>query len=192
MPKSEQDSSPEAKTQPDPQPRSEIYLDVETLRLSHEVPGQWSNIKAFGLAVAVTWDAQLGFRSWFERDASALLAELGRHATVVTFNGERFDFEVLSAYGAVRNLYPKSLDVLVHLKTKLGFRVKLESLAQSTLGRSKTGSGIDSVGWWRNGEVQKVESYCREDVQILCDLVAYGRAKGHVLVDGKRVAVSWI
>jgi hypothetical protein len=32
----------------------EIYLDVETQRLSHEVPGGWANIRAFGLAVAVT------------------------------------------------------------------------------------------------------------------------------------------
>src|ERR1017187_4747835 len=34
----------------------EIYLDIETLRLSTEVPGGWSSIEKFGLAVAVTWD----------------------------------------------------------------------------------------------------------------------------------------
>ncbi len=39
----------------------EIYFDVETLRLSHEVEGGWSNIARFGLAVAVTWDAQNAF-----------------------------------------------------------------------------------------------------------------------------------
>ena len=43
----------------------EIYLDIETLRLSHEVDGGWSNIRGFGMAVAVTWDKENGFRRWF-------------------------------------------------------------------------------------------------------------------------------
>ena len=39
-----------------PDPTREIFFDLETLRLSHEVEGGWSNIAQFGLAVAVTWD----------------------------------------------------------------------------------------------------------------------------------------
>ena len=48
---------------------AEIYLDAETQRLSDEVSGGWENIRAFGLAVAVTWDARNEFREWYEADA---------------------------------------------------------------------------------------------------------------------------
>jgi len=40
-----------------PETEQDIFFDIETLRLSHEVEGGWSNIARFGLAVAVTWDA---------------------------------------------------------------------------------------------------------------------------------------
>jgi DEAD/DEAH box helicase domain-containing protein len=169
----------------------EIFLDVETLRLSHEVAGGWSNIRGFGLALAVTWDEQHSFRAWFETDAAGLLAELAAFAQVVTFNGDRFDLEVLSAYGATQILREKSFDVLADLHRRLGFRVKLDDLAQATLGSKKSGSGLDAVQWWREGNVEKVRKYCEMDVQILREIVAHGRQHGYVVVDRRQVQVEW-
>lgn len=170
---------------------SEIFLDVETLRLSHEVEGGWSNIRSFGLALAVTWDQPHSFRVWFERDAAALLNELAVFARVVTFNGDRFDLEVLSAYGATQSVRKKSFDVLADLHRKLGFRVKLDDLAHSTLGSKKSGSGLDAVQWWRDGNVEKVRKYCEMDVQFLRDIVAHGRQHGYVVVDRRQIKVEW-
>jgi hypothetical protein len=76
-------------------------LDIETLRLSSEVDGGWGNIRAFGLAVAVTWDKEYSFRRWFEEDALKLITELEQFTHVITFNGNRFDIEVLRAYAPV-------------------------------------------------------------------------------------------
>jgi len=72
--------------------------------------------------------------------------------------------------------------------------VKLESLAQATLGKRKTGSGLDAVRWWRSGEAalrQKVVDYCRSDVELLRDIVEYGRREGFVKVpsQGKDLSV---
>lgn len=172
-------------------PAGEIYLDIETLRLSHEIEGGWKNIKAFGVAVAVTWDERHSFREWYEDDAAGLIEELGRFPRIVTFNGERFDFEVLRGYAPVEALYPHSLDLLADLHRKLGFRVKLDRLAHETLGAAKSGSGLDAVAWWRQGQQQKVAEYCRQDVQLLVDLVKFAREKGHVVVDRKPVPVNW-
>jgi hypothetical protein len=52
---------------------TEIYLDVETQRLSSEVQGGWNNIRAFGVSVAVTWDEPAGFRDWYEADVPPAL-----------------------------------------------------------------------------------------------------------------------
>jgi DEAD/DEAH box helicase domain-containing protein len=172
-------------------PRTEIYLDVETLRLSHEVPGGWSNIRQFGLALAVTWDAQRRFRHWFEEEAGQLVSELGRFSRVITFNGDRFDFEVLRAYASVEQLQTKSFDLLADLKRRLGHRVKLDNLASQTLGSTKSGSGLDAVAWWRAGDKDKVVEYCEKDVQLLIDLVAFARKNGYIVIGSQRVSVDW-
>lgn len=174
-----------------PAPTKEIFFDVETLRLSHEVTGGWSSIARFGLAVGVTWDPKNQFRRWFEPDAKALVQELGQFDRIITFNGERFDFEVLRGYHPVDTLYEKSLDLLADLHAKLGFRIKLDDLAQETLGRLKTGDGLEAVRWWRAGEREKVCKYCENDVQLLVDLVNFARMKKYVIVDSRRLPVDW-
>jgi DEAD/DEAH box helicase domain-containing protein len=177
---------------------SEIYLDVETQRLSNEVQGGWNNIRAFGLAVAVTWNDPAGFREWYEGDAAGLIEEMGTFDRVLTFNGLRFDLEVLAAYGNVRLLRDKSLDIMKDLERRLGFRAKLQDIARATLGKDKTGSGPEAVTWWRSGDPvlqRRVVDYCRMDVELLRDIVAHGRREGFVKVPSlgkdRTVYVAW-
>lgn len=171
--------------------RSEIYFDLETLKLSDEVAGGWSNIREFGLAVGVSWDRAHAFRHWFEKDARKFVAELESFSRIITFNGERFDFEVLQAYADVGRLYRRSLDLHADLQTRLGHRVSLASVAWATLGRGKSGTGLEVIDWWRSGQRERVVKYCEMDVQLLIDLVAFARQHGHVLIEGARVPVSW-
>jgi DEAD/DEAH box helicase domain-containing protein len=177
-----------------------LVLDVETQFLSSEVPGGWNAIESLKVALVVTWDEKMGLRTWFEKDTGMLLEELKKYDPIVTFNGERFDFKVLSAYGSVSSLYPKSTDMLVALTKKLGFRVKLESLALATLGRGKTGSGTESVRWWRSEDPvlrQKAIDYCKDDVELTRDLYLFGKKHGYVLINDlktssvRRVDIQW-
>ncbi|MFZ3214494.1 MAG: ribonuclease H-like domain-containing protein [Candidatus Acidiferrales bacterium] len=164
---------------------------METLRISSEVEGGWSNIRAFGLAVAVTWDKERGFRRWFEEDALKLVAELEQFTHVVTFNGNRFDIEVLRGYAPVEEVRKRSFDVLEELHKQLGHRVKLDHVAKETLGIAKSGDGLQAVEWWRAGQKDRVAEYCEQDVAILRDVVEHGRAKGYVVISAKRVSVKW-
>lgn len=177
-----------------------LVLDVETQYLSHEVPGGWNAVDKLRVAVVVTWDKDNGPRAWFEEEVPKLLQELEKYEPIITFNGEGFDFRVLGAYGPVAHLYARSVDLLVVLSKKLGFRVKLESLAQATLGRGKSGSGTESVMWWRSGDPalrQKVVDYCKMDVELTRDLYVFGKNKGYVFVDDirqatrRRIDVAW-
>lgn len=174
-----------------PETEQDIFFDIETLRLSHEVEGGWSNIARFGLAVAVTWDAGNCFRRWFEPDVKALIYELGRFARIVSFNGDRFDFEVLRGYHPVGNLVPKSFDLLADLHRRLGFRIKLDDLARETLGHQKSGNGLEIVQWWREGRKEEVCKYCENDVQLLVDLVEFARRKKYVVVNKRQLPVDW-
>ncbi len=169
----------------------EIYFDIETLRLSHEVEGGWSNIARFGLAVAVTWDSQNAFRRWFEPDAAALISEMSTFDRIVSFNGDRFDFAVLGAYQPVKHLAGKSFDLLVDLHKRLGHRIKLDDLARETLGDQKTGDGLEIVQWWREGRKEDVCKYCENDVKLLVDLVEFARRNKYVVVKSRQLTVDW-
>jgi len=155
------------------------------------VEGGWANIAGFGLAVAVTWDRDEGFRRWFEPDAANLVAELESFTRVITFNGNRFDLEVLRKYAPIDALRNRSFDVLEDLYKQLGHRVKLDQLAKDTLGAAKSGNGVQAVAWWRAGEKERVATYCEQDVAILRDLVEHGRANGFVVVSSRQVKVKW-
>ncbi len=177
-----------------------LVLDVETQLLSDEVPGGWNSVHKFLIALVVTWDQQNDLRVWYEDDAKRLLQELENFDPIVTFNGEGFDFKVLSAYGPVDGLYRRSTDMLAVLSRQLGFRVKLDSVALATLGKGKTGTGTECVEWWRSGDPiqrQRVVDYCKMDVELTRDIYLFGKQHGHVSITDKnneeprRVDVSW-
>jgi DEAD/DEAH box helicase domain-containing protein len=174
-----------------PDTTREIFFDIETLRLSHEVEGGWSKISQFGLAVAVTWDAEKKFRRWFEPDVKPLIAELGQFERIVSFNGDRFDFEVLRGYHPVNQLLSKSFDLLADLQRRLGFRVKLDDLARETLGNQKTANGLEIVQWWREGRKEEVCAYCENDVKLLVDLMEFARKNKYVVVKSRKLPVDW-
>jgi DEAD/DEAH box helicase domain-containing protein len=155
------------------------------------VEGGWGNIRSFGVAVAVTWDKEQLFRRWFEDDALKLINELEQFTHIVTFNGNRFDFEVLRAYGPVDRVRERSMDIHEILHKQLGHRIKLDQLAKDTLGTAKSGDGLKAVEWWRAGQKDRVAEYCEQDVAILRDVVEHGRAKGFVVVSSRQVRVSW-
>lgn len=169
----------------------EIYLDIETLRISTEVQGGWASIDQFGVAVAITWDIQNHYRVWLEPEVADLITELKRFQRIVTYNGDRFDLFVLSGYGSTRGLATRSFDVLTHVSRALGHRVKLDSLALDTIGIGKSGDGLDAVRWWREGDRMRVIEYCQKDVELLIRLVAYVREHGHLKFGRKKISVDW-
>ena len=78
---------------------------------------------------------------------------------VIGFNSISFDFNVLQPYFKNFNLNSiPHLDILKEIFDILGFRLKLESVAQTTLGYGKSGSGLDAITYHRNNEWDKLKS----------------------------------
>lgn len=161
---------------------AEIVFDLETKWMSYEVEGGFQNIGGFGLSVAVSWDDHHGFRNWLEQDAQALVKQLSLYDRVIGFNLLGFDYEVLAAYESdvKRLLSNKTLDLMYYLRDMLGHRVKLDDVAEATLGRRKTSSAEDAVKWFRQGKVDLTLSYCRTDVELTRDIYRYGIDHGYV------------
>ena len=159
--------------------RNEVYYDVET-QLSADEVGGWNNIRQMRVSIAVTWSEADLFRLWEEESVPKLIEYLGKFGKIVSFNGDRFDSQVLSFYGNVESLASHSFDVLVDLTRRLGHRVSLDSVAQATLGVGKSADGIIALKWWKEKQIEFIAEYCRKDVQVLKDVVEFGRTQGHV------------
>lgn len=97
---------------------------------------------------------------------------------LIGYNSDHFDIPLLNKYypGDLKKI--KSLDILKEIKNSLGRRLKLDSVAEATLGKKKIGHGLEAVAWWKNGEVEKVKKYCKEDVEITKKLYEYALKNG--------------
>jgi DEAD/DEAH box helicase domain-containing protein len=175
-----------------------IVLDLETKRLAQDVGG-WSNIEKMGLVAAVSYDIQSkAYARFTENQVEGLLDTIHQSELIVGFNLLRFDYVVLKPYGlrVDQDLIRKSVDLLVDIYNALGFRIGLGNLAKTTLGESKHADGVQSVQWYRNGEIEKVLDYCEQDVRVTYELWKYGSEHGYVSYKDrmdrvKRVHVDW-
>ena len=48
--------------------------------------------------------------------------------------------------------------------------MKLDQVAEGTLGVNKSGNGLEAIAWWKNREFEKLRNYCLGDVRITRDL----------------------
>ena len=90
-----------------------------------------------------------------------------------------------------------TLDLLDHIRERIGVRVSLDTLAQATLNAGKTADGLTALAWWKEGRLEDIVRYCRADVAITRDLYLYGRDNGYLLYRNKaqhivRCPVFWI
>jgi DEAD/DEAH box helicase domain-containing protein len=167
-----------------------VFFDLETQRSAEEVGG-WHNAHQMRLAVAVTWDTRSGrFECWRERRVHELVEHLAGADLVVGFNVLRFDYRVLAGYTDRELTSIPTFDLLEAIHRRLGFRLPLGHLAQENLGADKGGDGLQALSWWKEGRIEEIERYCRQDVALLRDLFDRALAQGHLLFrtkNGERV-----
>ena len=70
-----------------------------------------------------------------------------------------------------------TIDLLQEVEKSLGYRIKLDDVAQATLGVGKSGHGLMAVEYWKNGEIEKLKEYCLQDVRVTRDI--YDHALRH-------------
>lgn len=173
-----------------------VYFDLETQKLFQEVGGR--DPSRLLLACGVTWStARHDFAVYWEKDAQALVDELKSADKVVGFNILHFDYQVLKPYAPNENFRAfRSVDMLQDIYRSLNFRLSLDSIAKATLGATKTADGLQSVQWFRGGEMDKVAEYCKADVDITRRVYEFGRENGYVNYYSKlgsklKVVVNW-
>ncbi len=166
-------------------PRKWAVFDVETQRSAAEVGG-WHRAEQMGVSVAVVYDGELDdFLVFREGEMVELLDYLCGRDLVVGFNNKRFDNMVLSAYGDAKLHLLPTIDLLEEVKSRLGYRLSLDRLATETLGVQKSADGLQALKWYQEGRIDKIITYCRQDVEITRDLFLYALENKYLLFQNK-------
>ncbi len=152
-----------------------ITLDIET-KGKFLGNGDFSNLE---ITVACAHDSQSGeLTSYLADELSKLFSLLERADIIVGYNSDHFDIPILNRYYPGDLTRIKSIDLLKEVKQVLGRRLKLDNLAEATLGRAKSGDGLTAQEWWEQGLVDKVRQYCMDDVALTNELYEYARKHG--------------
>lgn len=149
-----------------------ITFDIETKNLFSDVGS--NDPTALDISVVCIHDSlDDTYSSFLQSDFPKLWPILEQADMLITFNGDHFDIPLLNKYYTGDLTKIKSLDLLVEVRNSLGRRIKLDTLAEATLGKNKAGHGLEAITWWQNGEIDKIIKYCIEDVRITKELYDY-------------------
>ncbi len=154
-----------------------ITLDLETKNFFEDVES--NDPTALDISVVCIHDsADDSYKSFQEHQFKDLWPILEQADMLITWNGDHFDIPLLNKYYPGDLTKIKSLDLMKELVKVLGRRLKLDTVAGATLGVNKSGGGRDAVDWWRAGLVDKVISYCIDDVRLTKELYDYAVRTG--------------
>lgn len=157
-----------------------LVLDLETQNTFADVGGK-QNLHRLRVSVVCVYNYDTDSYSSFTEDEMFQLEELLRSASlIVGFNIRSFDFAVLQNYLFTPVEQFPILDLLEEIERVRGHRVTLQSVAEATFNDRKTGSGLDAVRLYREGNMKELISYCMNDVRLTKDIYEYGSANGKV------------
>lgn len=159
--------------------RREIVLDIETKNTFQDIGAYNPALLSVSLVGVYFYETDT-FESFLEEDLPKLWPRLERADRIIGYNQIGFDMPCLQSYYTGELLKLPMLDLMVEIANRLGFRPKLDDVAQATLGVGKTGHGLQAVEFWKKGEIDKLRDYCLQDVKITRDVYEYALSHGEV------------
>lgn len=182
-----------------------LYFDLETKYSADEVGG-WNNIQDMGMSVGVLWDSKdSDYHIYLEDQTHELIEHLKQAEMVVGFNHVSFDHKVLAgaAYASQDErsrcytdlIGLNNFDMLTELKKVLGHRLKLDSIARPTLGLGKSADGLQALVWYKEGKLNEIIDYCKDDVKVTRDVYQHALQNGQLQYESrsgvKTIKLNW-
>jgi len=154
-----------------------IVFDIETANVFPSLAR--ADIEHLDLALVGAYNSETNsYTSYVKEELPRLWPLLEHTDLLIGFNSDTFDIPLLNRYYPGDLTCVQSLDLLREVQKVLGRRIRLQSLAEATLGKGKKGDGTKAVMWWQDGLVDKVREYCIEDVRLTKELYDYALKHG--------------
>jgi DEAD/DEAH box helicase domain-containing protein len=156
----------------------EIVLDIETQNIFEKGNRDASKLRISFVGIFDYLTGQ--YEGYFEADLPKLWQVLEQCDRLIGYNIKGFDIPVMNAHYAGDLSKLPQLDLMEEIAKHTGFRLKLDDVAQSTLGVGKSGSGLDAVKYYQEGRLDLLKEYCLQDVKVTKQIYEFGRMHGHV------------
>ena len=153
-----------------------IIFDIETKNSFDEVGSK--NPEDLDISVVGIYNYKDDTYQTFTQDEFEKLWEIIEDTDVmIGYNSIFFDLPLLNKYAPFDLKQKDHIDILRTIKSSIGRRVSLNSVASGTLGTTKLGDGLDAITWWKEGEIDKIKEYCLKDVEITKKVFEIAREK---------------
>lgn len=157
-----------------------IVFDIETKNFFSDV-GK-NDPALLDISIVAIHDSETDkYLSFLENELHLLWPILEHADMLIGFNSDHFDIPLLNKYYPGDLTKFKSLDILKEIYNSFGRRMKLDQLAEGTLGKNKIGHGVEAVDWWKTGDIDKIREYCIDDVRLTKEIYDYAVANNKLL-----------
>ncbi|MFZ2039013.1 MAG: ribonuclease H-like domain-containing protein [Minisyncoccia bacterium] len=155
-----------------------IVFDIETQNIFDDTHIEPADLD---ISVLCYWDSDSdSYHSLKHDELHKFWPIVEKADMLIGYNSDHFDIPLLNKYYQGDLTKIKSLDLLKEIKNSLGRRIKMDTVAEATLGEGKSGHGLDAVAWWKSGEIDKIIKYCIDDVRITKEIYDYAMKNGHL------------
>jgi DEAD/DEAH box helicase domain-containing protein len=163
-----------------------VVFDLETQNTFHDAGT--NNPADLDISVGCVYDSGTDTYTVVSVDELNKLWPIIEQAdALVGYNSNHFDIPLLNKYYPGDLTHIKSIDLLEDIRISLGRRLRLDDVAQATLGAKKSAHGLQAVKWWHEGDIDSIKKYCKQDVKITKELFEFAREhKKVVFKDGAR------
>ncbi|XKT74873.1 MAG: ribonuclease H-like domain-containing protein [Patescibacteria group bacterium UBA2103] len=151
-----------------------IVFDIETTDTLPYINEK--NVTELDIAILGVYDSNTDeYTSYTVEELQNFWPLLEATDAIVGFNSDTFDIPLLNKYYPGDLTSIKSIDLLKDVHRSLGRRIRLNNLAEATLGEGKSADGLKAIEWWQQGKVDKVREYCLQDVKVTKDIFEYAK-----------------
>lgn len=170
-----------------------VVFDLETQSFFQEAGS--NNPVDLEISVGCAYDSKTDTYTTVTIDELAALWPIFERAEVlVGYNSNHFDIPLLNKYYPGDLSTIKSIDLLEDIRISLGRRLRLDLIAEATVGAKKSATGAQAVTWWREGNIEAIKKYCEQDVRVTKEIFEYaltnkkvffkdGRTKREIPID---------
>jgi hypothetical protein len=127
------------------------------------------------VTVACVWSPFATATCFHGEDFAPVLAMLDGASMIYTFNGMEFDLPRLAKHcgrGGVGKWACKTVDPLYLMRHSMGFGgcMRLNDLLLANGFEPKSGSGLQAIQFWNEGNRTALSSYCMDDARLTYEL----------------------
>lgn len=154
-----------------------LILDLETKYTFRD----FDKHKKLGISVVGVYDySHNKLECFFENELNKLFPLLETASYIIGYNIRNFDLPVLQAYYPGNITQFKTFDICDDIKEIVGKRFSLNDLVFATLGKKKSGHGLEAIEHYKNGRLEELRKYCSDDVTLTKELFDFGIKNGFI------------